>query len=308
MINSIKIGTRSSNLAMYQANLVKEKLTEIFPNIKYSIVKIKTKGDKIQDQNLDRSLDKGFFVKEIQDALIEGKIDIAVHSLKDLPVEENEKIKTSAILKRGNHYDVFLSRNKKKLHEFSENEVIGTSSLRRKAQLLHLNPNLNVIDIRGNVDTRITKMQNGEYDGLIMAAAGIERLGLEKYITEYLNNNIMLCAPGQGAIAIETNSNCYELEAIISKINHVKTEKCTFFERSFMDKLGGGCNSPIAAYSNVEGDDTCLIGSILSLDGKILIRDKVESRTKENIDLGSLLADKILNNGGKELIKKIGFE
>lgn len=308
MINSIKIGTRSSKLALYQANLVRENLNKKFPNIDYSIVEIKTKGDKIQDRNLDRSIDKGFFVKEIQDSLIEEKIDIAVHSLKDLPVENSSIIKTSAILERGNHKDVFLSRSKKKLSEFTKNEIIGTSSLRRKAQLLNINPNLTVKDIRGNVDTRIKKMINGEYDGLVMAAAGIERLGLEGYISEYLDVEIMLNAPGQGAIAIEINSDKSEIDEIICKINHEETERCTLLERSFMDKLGGGCNSPIAAFSSVNGDKICLIGAVLSLDGKVLIKDKAEANKNENVDLDNLLANKILENGGKELIKKFDFE
>ena len=197
---------------------------------------------------------------------------------------------------------------KKKLSEFTKNEIIGTSSLRRKAQLLNINPNLTVKDIRGNVDTRIKKMINGEYDGLVMAAAGIERLGLEGYISEYLDVEIMLNAPGQGAIAIEINSDKSEIDKIICKINHEETERCTFLERSFMDKLGGGCNSPIAAFSSVNGDKICLIGAVLSLDGKVLIKDKAEANKNENVDLGNLLANKILENGGKELIKKFDFE
>lgn len=187
-------------------------------------------------------------------------------------------------------------------------KIIGTSSLRRKAQLLNINPNLTVKDIRGNVDTRIKKMINGEYDGLVMAAAGIERLGLEGYISEYLDVEIMLNAPGQGAIAIEINSDKSEIDKIICKINHEETERCTFLERSFMDKLGGGCNSPIAAFSSVNGDKICLIGAVLSLDGKVLIKDKAEANKNENVDLDNLLANKILENGGKELIKKFDFE
>ena len=151
-------------------------------------------------------------------------------------------------------------------------------------------------------------MINGEYDGLVMAAAGIERLGLEGYISEYLDVEIMLNAPGQGAIAIEINSDKSEIDKIICKINHEETARCTFLERSFMDKLGGGCNSPIAAFSSVNGDKICLIGAVLSLDGKVLIKDKAEANKNENVDLDNLLANKILENGGKELIKKFDFE
>ena len=157
----IKIGTRSSKLALYQSNLVKDKLSNIYPELDFLLIQIKTKGDKIQDRNLDRNLDKGFFVKEIQEQLLKNEIDIAVHSLKDLPVENNPEIITSAILERGNHKDVFISNEKKKLSEFTSDNKIGTSSLRRKAQLLSMNPKLKVEDIRGNVDTRISKMTKG---------------------------------------------------------------------------------------------------------------------------------------------------
>ena len=164
MIKSVKIGTRSSKLALYQSNLVKKKLSSLLPSIKISIVEIKTKGDKIQDRNLDRSIDKGFFVKEIQEHLLDDQIDIAVHSLKDLPVENYSDDISSVILKRANHSDVFLSRDKKKLSDFDHSLRIGTSSLRRKAQLLNFNSTLKIDDIRGNVDTRISKMLDGEYD------------------------------------------------------------------------------------------------------------------------------------------------
>ena len=249
MIKSIKIGTRSSKLALYQSNLVKEKLSVFYPNLNISLVEIKTKGDKIQDRNLDRNIDKGFFVKEIQDQLKNGKIDIAVHSLKDLPVENYQSDFASVILKRGTYNDVFISRDKKKLSDFDHTLKIGTSSLRRKAQLLSINSNLRVDDIRGNVDTRISKMLENKYDGLVMAAAGIERLGLQDYITEYFDTEQMLPAPGQGAISVEVKKNNNIIIDLISKINDDETNLTTHYERSFMNELGGGCNSPIGAYS-----------------------------------------------------------
>ena len=177
MKNKLTIGTRSSKLALYQSNLVKSRLEHLYPDITFELLNIKTKGDIMIDKVLDRNIDKGFFVSEIQNMLMKNEIDIAVHSLKDLPVEENNGIKISAILKRGNEKDVFISKNKKKLSDFLKSEKIGTSSLRRKAQLYKRDPNLNVVDIRGNVDTRISKMIEGQYEGLVMAAAGIERLG-----------------------------------------------------------------------------------------------------------------------------------
>ena len=303
MIKSIKIGTRSSKLALYQSNLVKEKLSILYPNLNISLVEIKTKGDKIQDRNLDRSIDKGFFVKEIQDQLKNGKIDIAVHSLKDLPVENYHNDFASVILKRGTHNDVFISRNKKKLSDFDHTLKIGTSSLRRKAQLLSINSNLRVDDIRGNVDTRISKMLESKYDGLVMAAAGIERLGLQEYITEYFDTEQMLPAPGQGAISVEVKKNNNEIIDLISKINDDETNLTTHYERSFMNELGGGCNSPIGAYSFISNKKKKITGSILSLDGKKVYKNSLEMDINNDSNIGKLLAYKLIESGADKLLK-----
>ena len=303
MIKSIKIGTRSSKLALYQSNLVKEKLSNFYPNLNISLVEIKTKGDKIQDRNLDRSIDKGFFVKEIQDQLKNGEIDIAVHSLKDLPVENYQSDFASVILKRGTHNDVFISRNKKKLSDFDHTLKIGTSSLRRKAQLLSINSNLRVDDIRGNVDTRISKMLESKYDGLVMAAAGIERLGLQEYITEYFDTEQMLPAPGQGAISVEVKKKNNEIIDLISKINDDETNLTTHYERSFMNELGGGCNSPIGAYSFISNKKKKITGSILSLDGKKVYKNSLEMDINNDSNIGKLLAYKLIESGADKLLK-----
>ena len=302
MKNKLTIGTRSSKLALYQSNLVKSKLEHLYPDITFELLNIKTKGDIMIDKVLDRNIDKGFFVSEIQNMLMRNEIDIAVHSLKDLPVEENNGIKISAILKRGNEKDVFISKNKKKLSDFLKSEKIGTSSLRRKAQLYKRDPNLNVVDIRGNVDTRISKMIKGQYEGLVMAAAGIERLGLDSYITEYLDHEIMLNAPGQGAIAIEINSNNKYAETITLKINDEETMNCTQYERSFMKKLGGGCNSPIGAYSYYSNGEKTIIGTILSLDGTKDISSTISVKSSDESDIGELLANELIKKGALELI------
>ena len=302
MKNKLTIGTRSSKLALYQSNLVKSKLEHLYPDITFELLNIKTKGDIMIDKVLDRNIDKGFFVSEIQNMLMKNEIDIAVHSLKDLPVEENNGIKISAILKRGNEKDVFISKNNKKLSDFLKSEKIGTSSLRRKAQLYKRDPNLNVVDIRGNVDTRISKMIKGQYEGLVMAAAGIERLGLDSYITEYLDHEIMLNAPGQGAIAIEINSNNKYAETITLKINDEETMNCTQYERSFMKKLGGGCNSPIGAYSYYSNGEKTIIGTILSLDGTKDISSTISVKLSDESDIGELLANKLIKKGALELI------
>ena len=302
MKNKLTIGTRSSKLALYQSNLVKSKLEHLYPDITFELLNIKTKGDIMIDKVLDRNIDKGFFVSEIQNMLMKNEIDIAVHSLKDLPVEGNNGIKISAILKRGNENDVFISKNKKKLSDFLKSEKIGTSSLRRKAQLYKRDPNLNVVDIRGNVDTRIFKMIEGQYEGLVMAAAGIERLGLDSYSTEYLDHEIMLNAPGQGAIAIEINRNNKYAETITLKINDEETMNCTQYERSFMKKLGGGCNSPIGAYSYYSNGEKTIIGTILSLDGTKDISSTISVKSSDESDIGELLANELIKKGALELI------
>lgn len=302
------IGTRGSKLALFQSNLVKELLEKNYPKYNFVLKKIKTKGDILIDKALDRKIDKGFFVNEIQKMLINEEIHIAVHSLKDLPVESNENLLISAILKRANPQDVFISKNKKKLEDFTENEIIGSSSLRRKAQLLKLNPKLNVIDIRGNVDTRIKKMERGEYDGLILAAAGIERLGLDKYITEFISNSDILSAPGQGAIAVEIKKDNIQLKKITSSINDEFSRVTTSTERSFMKLMGGGCNYPIAALSTVKNDKILIDGLVINLNGTKLIRSSAEDNINNWHDLSISLANTFYKKGAQAILNEIDNE
>ena len=302
------IGTRGSKLALFQSNLVKELLEKNYPQYNFVLKKIKTKGDILIDKALDRKIDKGFFVNEIQKMLINEEIHIAVHSLKDLPVESNENLLISAILKRANPQDVFISKNKKKLEDFTENEIIGSSSLRRKAQLLKLNPKLNVIDIRGNVDTRIKKMERGEYDGLILAAAGIERLGLDKYITEFISNSDILSAPGQGAIAVEIKKDNIQLKKITSSINDEFSRVTTSTERSFMKLMGGGCNYPIAALSTVKNDKILIDGLVINLNGTKLIRSSAEDNINNWHDLSISLANTFYEKGAQAILNEIDNE
>ena len=302
------IGTRGSELALFQSNLVKELLEKNYPKYNFVLKKIKTKGDILIDKALDRKIDKGFFVNEIQKMLINEEIHIAVHSLKDLPVESNENLLISAILKRANPQDVFISKNKKKLDDFTENEIIGSSSLRRKAQLLKLNPKLNVIDIRGNVETRIKKMERGEYDGLILAAAGIERLGLDKYITEFISNSDILSAPGQGAIAVEIKKDNIQLKKITSSINDEFSRVTTSTERSFMKLMGGGCNYPIAALSTVKNDKILIDGLVINLNGTKLIRSSAEDNINNWHDLSISLANTFYKKGAQAILNEIDNE
>ena len=308
MNKTFVIGTRGSKLALFQSNLVKELLEKNYPKYNFVLKKIKTKGDILIDKALDRKIDKGFFVNEIQKMLINEEIHIAVHSLKDLPVESNENLLISAILKRANPQDVFISKNKKKLDDFTENEIIGSSSLRRKAQLLKLNPKLNVIDIRGNVDTRIKKMERGEYDGLILAAAGIERLGLDKYITEFISNSDILSAPGQGAIAVEIKKDNIQLKKITSSINDEFSRVTTSTERSFMKLMGGGCNYPIAALSTVKNDKILIDGLVINLNGTKLIRSSAEDNINNWHDLSISLANTFYKKGAQTILNEIDNE
>lgn len=308
MIKTFTIGTRGSKLALFQSNLVKELLEKNHPEHNYVLKKIKTKGDILIDKALDRKIDKGFFVNEIQKMLINEKIHIAVHSLKDLPVDNNENLSISAILKRANPQDVFISNNKKRLKDFTNNEVIGSSSLRRKAQLLKLNPKLNIVDIRGNIDTRIKKMESGEYDGLVLAAAGVERLGLEKYITEFISELNMLNAPGQGAIAVEIKKNNQELKNITTSINDEFSKITTSIERSFMKLMGGGCNYPIAALSKIKNNKISIEGLVISLDGTKHLRSFAEQDINNWHDLGLVLSKSLYNKGAQEILNEIDNE
>ena len=306
MSKKIIIGSRSSKLALFQSNFVLEKIKKFFPKKSIQIKEIKTKGDILLNQVLDSSIGKGFFVNEIQKKLINKEIDIAVHSIKDLPTENSKDLTISAILKRGNYKDVFIyKQNKKQLLELTNSDTIATSSLRRKVQLKRINPNVNIIDIRGNVDSRILKMNNGYCDGLIMAAAGLERIGMKKIITEYLNSNIMLNAPGQGAIAIETRKNDDRVNSIVSKLNHKETRCCVEAERSFLKELQGGCSTPFGAYAFLKNGYLILEGMISSIDGKKYERLKIKSKIDNPIKLGIRLAKKILKNGGENILHEI---
>ena len=308
MTSKLVIGTRGSKLALFQANLVKSKLEIAYPKLNVVINIIKTKGDKILDIALSKIGDKGFFTKEIQDALCNEEVDIAVHSLKDLPTELPKGSQLGAILERANHRDVLVSVDGKKLADFTSEDKIATSSLRRKSQLLQINKDVQVVEIRGNVDTRIRKMRNGHCQGMIMAAAGIERLGLHNHITEYLNENQMLTAPGQGAIAIEIRDGDNEILKILSVLNHTESVICVTAERSFLNRLEGGCQIPFAAHATIDGDILTVDGLVATLDGRKMQRETIKGNSKDAIQLGIDLADSIKNNGGNRILEEVKKE
>ena len=308
MATKLVIGTRGSKLALFQANLVKSKLEKAYPTLEVVINIIKTKGDKILDIALSKIGDKGFFTKEIQDALYKKHVDIAVHSLKDLPTELPKGTRIGAIMERASHRDVLVSIDGKKLADFTSEDKIATSSLRRKSQLLQINKQVKVIEIRGNVDTRIRKMHDGHCQGLIMAAAGIERLGLQEHISEYLNETQMLTAPGQGAIAIEIREEDNSTLEFLSVLNHKESVICVTAERSFLNRLEGGCQIPFAAHATLDGDHLILEGLVATLDGRKIQRETIKGNSKDAIQLGIDLANSIKNNGGYEILEEIKKE
>lgn len=306
MIKTIYIGTRSSALALYQSNLVKDLLEENNSDIKVELVKISTKGDRILDIPLAKIGDKGLFTKELDNALREGKIDMAVHSLKDLPTEFVEGTKLGAVVKRADYRDAFLSIDGRKLHELTKNDTVATSSVRRKAQVLNLNPLVKIIDIRGNVGTRVHKMKDGHCNAMLMASAGLTRLNMQNEITSYFSPDELLPAPAQGAIAVQIRKDDDVIYNLVKQINHTETEICITAERAFLNQLEGGCQLPIGALAKVENKRITLEGLIASTDGKQIIRDTLSGDNAD--DIGRKLADILLEKGGNDILTNCSIE
>ncbi len=305
MKKTIRIGTRGSQLALYQAKKVKATLQILFPDLQVELKIIKTKGDKILDVALSKIGDKGLFTKEIENELIDGTVDLAVHSLKDLPTTLPDGLKLGAVLERGEFRDALISKNGKKLSELGAGDVVATSSLRRIAGLLKINNQIIIKDIRGNVNSRLQKMENGYCDAMIMAAAGLQRLGLEKYITEIIDPEVILPAVSQGAIAIETRIGDEEIETLMAKINHTETWDAIVAERAFLAKLQGGCQVPLGCFSTIENGILTLNGFVASIDGKKYIRDTVSGDLTCGASLGIELADKMQEKGALEILDEI---
>lgn len=301
----IRIGTRGSQLALYQAEKVKSELLNAFPEMTVEIEIIHTKGDIILDVALSKIGDKGLFTKEIEVALVDGTVDIAVHSLKDLPTNLPEGLKLGAVLKRAEYRDAFVSRDGRKLSEMKAGDVIATSSLRRQAGLLQVRPDITLKDIRGNVNTRLKRMEEGYCDGMIMAAAGLQRLGLDRYITEIIDPEVIMPAVSQGAIAIEICQNDLKTEAILSKINHDETWQVVAAERAFLRTLEGGCQVPLGCYSRLENDQLELSGFVASVDGKEMIRETLSGNIADPETLGIQLAELLKEKGAEEILANI---
>lgn len=302
---TINIGTRGSQLALCQVKKVKKELELCYPEHRFEIKIIKTKGDKILDVALSKIGDKGLFTKEIEHELLDGTIDMAVHSLKDLPTKLPEKLCLGGVLKRGEARDALVSANGKKLSELTVNDTIATSSIRRKAQLLNYNPGFRIVDIRGNVDTRLKKMQEGYCNAIIMAAAGLQRLNLDKHITEILEPEIMIPAVAQGAIAIEIRENDPAIQNIIDSITDYSTLVSVKAERLFLNTLEGGCQVPIGCFSEISNTGFIFTGYISNLQGDEMIKDSIKGNLEEAEKIALSLAEAFIKKGAKDILKRI---
>jgi hydroxymethylbilane synthase len=304
-LQELRIGTRGSQLALYQANWVKERLVEAHPHLKVTMIKIKTTGDKIQDAPLAKMGGKGLFVKEIEEALIQKKIDLGVHSVKDVPTELPQGLHLCVITKREDPRDVFISEDGKGLKDLPQGAKIGTSSLRRQAQLHHFRDDFELVPLRGNLDTRLKKLKTMNLNGIVLAMAGVKRLGLEERVTEIIPTEISLPAIGQGALGIETRMEDEEVEKRIRFLNDEASSIAISGERAFLKRLGGGCQVPIAAFGRTIGDILQIDGLVGTIDGKWLVRHHMEGPAKEAELLGTQLAEVLLNKGAREILEEV---
>lgn len=308
MKEKIIIGSRGSALALWQTNWVKAELQKYFPAIQIEVELIKTTGDKILDSPLSKIGDKGLFTKELETALLNKRIDLAVHSLKDVPTKVPDGLWISAVTEREDVHDVFIAPIKssyKSLDQVPSGAEVATGSLRRKCQLLNWRSDLQLIDIRGNLNTRFAKLDESDWAGMILARAGVMRLGWEKRITQILPLEKMLPAVGQGALGIETRTDDSSVNEIVLKLSHYATAISTKGERALLRHLEGGCQIPIGAFGRIETGVFKLDALIGSLDGKSIVRDSIEGKPENSEKLGIELAERLLKNGGSEILKEI---
>ncbi len=303
----IVIGTRSSKLALWQADYVADCLQKEYPGLRVEKKLMTTKGDKILDAPLAKIGGKGLFTKELEMAMLAGEIDLAVHSLKDMPTEVPEGLVISAVTKRLDAGDALVSGKFQSLRELPLGAKVGTSSLRRKAQLLHVRPDLEIRDLRGNVNTRLKKLEEEDFDAIVLAVAGLKRLGFAHRITEILPKDILLPAVGQGALAIEAREDDGSVREMIAFLNDEGTVNCARAERAFLAKVEGGCQVPVGVYATANGEELCVEAVIASLDGKRLYRDAMHGSCKDAKEIGTALAEKLLEAGGREILHELGL-
>lgn len=306
MRRHLVIATRGSRLALWQANHVKSLIEEGFPGVTASLNVIQTKGDKILDAPLAKIGGKGLFVKEIEEALLDGRADLAVHSIKDVPMELPEELIIGCVPKRESPADCFLSRSYPSLKDLPNGALVGTSSLRRKAQLLASRPDLKIHDLRGNIDTRLGRLESGDYDAIVLAEAGLFRLGLHARHMASFRPDELLPAVGQGALGIECRENDYDLLVLLASLEDRDTRVCVNAERAFMKELEGGCQIPAACHAEMIDEERVHVQGLAAREnGREIIRAERVGDASESEKLGASLAQEILNKGGREILADI---
>lgn len=306
MKEKLVIGTRSSELALWQANHIANLLREAYPSLIVELKHIVTTGDKILDVPLAKIGGKGLFTKELESEMLAGRIDLAVHSLKDMPTVLPAGLVLAAVTKRFDPGDAVVSPKYRTLVSLPQGAFVGTSSLRRRAQLLCARPDLVIRDLRGNVGTRLRKLETENFDAIILAAAGLKRLGLESRITEILPKEICLPAVGQGALAIEAREGDDETLHLLAFLNDAQTVDATAAERAFLKEVEGGCQVPVGVYAAVEENILLVRAVIATVDGKTVIKDQISGTAAEAQVLGRKLAGRMLNAGGREIMETLG--
>lgn len=303
---TLRIGTRGSELALWQARHIEHLISQANPEIASEIIVIKTTGDKNLESSLAEIGGKGVFVKEIEEALISAEIDIAVHSLKDVPTELPDGLVIGAFAERHDPRDALIAKAGLKLSELTEGSTVGTGSLRRASQILHHYPGLRIVPVRGNVGTRVRKLREGdELDAVVLALAGLTRLGLEGEVTEIIPVDMVVPAPGQGIVAVQSRESDTRTNELLGLINHKGTAIQASAERAFLKRLSGDCNVPVGCQAVIDGDSMRITGVLATPDGSKLIKEYVSGVIEDAEALGERAADLILNNGGERLLKEL---
>ena len=303
--STLIIGTRGSQLALWQAEWVQRQLKQIAPDLSVVLKRIQTSGDKIQDVPLAKVGGKGLFVKEIEEALLRKDIDLAVHSMKDLPAVLPSGLHIICVPEREDPRDALLAGDKKKLDALPLGARVGTSSLRRQAQLLHVRPDLQIKMLRGNVDTRLRKLQENHFDAIVLAASGLKRLGWDEHITECLPVDVSLPAIGQGALGIEGREDDGFVRNLVSRLEHQQTRVTVTAERALLKRLEGGCQVPIAGHAVLQGENLTLDGLVISLDGKRCVRYSLSGLMSEAESIGKKVAEGLLDRGAQPILQEI---
>ncbi|MEG3640011.1 hydroxymethylbilane synthase [Magnetococcus sp. PR-3] len=301
----VRIGTRASALAVWQAEWVKSQLESHHPGIIVELVRIKTKGDKILDVPLAKVGGKGLFVKELEEAMLDGRVDLAVHSMKDVPAEFPEGLMLGPILEREDPRDAVLSLNYKSIADLPQGALVGSSSLRRQSQIKADRPDLKLDWLRGNVGTRIQKLVDGNFDAIILAAAGVKRLKVTEHVVQYLEPEQMLPAVGQGAVGIEHRIGDTRIIDLLAPLDHPETQARVTAERAFLTKLEGGCQVPIAGFATLDGDTLTLRGLVAEVEGTKVLQEEISGPTAEAQTMGVALAEKLLSQGGREILQAV---